>query len=510
MTEHHKPRITWGSQTGFIFAAIGSAIGLGNIWRFSYMAYENGGGAFLIPYLIALLTAGIPLMILEFGLGHKKHGASSLALAKIGRGFEWLGWWMPVFASLGIMLFYSVVIGWCVNYFFFSFNLAWGTDTQTFFTKDFLNLSGGVFQITGIPIKLLFSLGLVWLITWFICFREVNKGIEKACLIFMPLLFVLTLILIAWGITLPGAMKGIAWYLKPDFSKIMNWKVWMAAYGQIFFTLTLGFGVMIAYASYLPKRTDIVKNAIITSLVNCLYSFLAGFAVFSVLGYMATKSGFPIDQVVKAGPTLAFVVYPKAISLLPFFREAFGMIFFAALVIAGISSAISLIESFSRAITDKFAWNRQLIVTVLCFFGFFGSLIFASGAGLYWLDIVDHYINQYGLILAGILECLVVGWFLKAKVLRNHINAVSDWNLNRFWDFTIRILTPGILLVILISNLINEFQQPYGGYNVNALILLGGGVLLTTLLIGWGLSLPKWDKKKLEYNHFAEEDKLLV
>ncbi|KPJ67952.1 transporter, partial [candidate division WOR-1 bacterium DG_54_3] len=111
MAEHHKPRITWKSQVGFLFAAIGSAIGLGNIWRFSYMAYENGGGAFLIPYLAALITAGIPLMILEFGLGHKKHGASSLAFAKIGRGFEWLGWWMPVFATFGIMLFYTVVIG---------------------------------------------------------------------------------------------------------------------------------------------------------------------------------------------------------------------------------------------------------------------------------------------------------------------------------------------------------------------------------------------------------------
>lgn len=510
MTEHKKPRITWGSQVGFIFAAIGSAVGLGNIWRFSYMAYENGGGAFLVPYLIALLTAGVPLMILEFGLGHKKHGASSLAFAKIGKGFEWLGWWMPVFASFGIMLFYSVVIGWCVNYFLFSFNLAWGTDTQTFFLKDFLTLSGGVFQITGIPLRLLFSLVLVWIVTWFICFREVNKGIEKACLVFMPLLFVLTLILIAWGVTLPGAMKGIAWYLKPDFSKIMNWQVWMAAFGQIFFTLTLGFGVMITYASYLPKRTDIVKNAIITSLANCFYSFLAGFAVFSVLGYMATQSNLPIEQVVKAGPTLAFVVYPKAISQLPFFREAFGIIFFGALVIAGLSSAISLIEAFSRSITDKFGWPRKLIVTALCFVGFFGSLIFSSGAGLYWLDIVDHYINQYGLMIAGVLECLVVGWFLKAKILRTHINAVSDWNLNKLWDFAIRILTPGILLVILASNLINEFQKPYGGYDVKALILLGGGVLLATLLIAWGLSLPKWDKNKLGYDHFSEEDKLLV
>jgi NSS family neurotransmitter:Na+ symporter len=510
MLEHHKPRITWGSQIGFLFAAIGSAVGLGNIWRFSYMAYENGGGAFLIPYFVALLTAGIPLLILEFGLGHKKHGASSLAFAKIGRGFEWLGWWMPVFATFGIMLFYTVVIGWCVNYVFYSFNLAWGTDPQAFFLKDFLNLSSGVFQLGGIPFHLLASLASVWFITWFICFREVNHGIEKACMIFMPLLFLLTLILVGWGLTLPGASEGIKWYLTPDFSKIANWEVWIAAYGQIFFTLTLGFGVMIAYSSYLPKRTDIVKNAIITSLTNCFYSFVAGFAVFSVLGYMSVKSGLPIEKVVKSGPTLAFVAYPQAISLLPFFRELFGIIFFGALVIAGISSGISLIEAFSRAVTDKFDLKRERVVTVLCAMGFLGSLIFASGAGLYWLDIVDHYINQYGLVLAGILECLVVGWFLKAHVLRTHINAVSDWNINRFWNFAISILTPGILFVILISNLLGELREPYGGYDVPALLLLGGLWLLATILVGIALGIPKWDKRKLEYDHFAEEDKLLV
>jgi len=510
MVEHHKPRITWGSQTGFLFAAIGSAVGLGNIWRFSYITYENGGGAFLIPYLVALITAGLPLMILEFGLGHKKHGASSLAFAKIGRKFEWLGWWMPTFATFGIMLFYSVIIGWCVNYVFYSFTLAWGADPQTFFLKDFLRLSPSVFQLGGIPLHLLLSVALVWFITWLICFREVNRGIERACLIFMPLLFVMTLILVGWGLTLPGAFEGIKWYLKPDFSKIANWQVWMAAYGQIFFTLTLSFGVMIAYASYLPKRTDIVKNAFLTSIINCLFSFVAGFAVFSVLGYMAQKSGLPISQVIDAGPTLAFVAYPQAISMLPFFREAFGVIFFGALVIAGISSGISLIEAFSRALTDKFSLARQKAVTGLCIVGFFGSLIFASGAGLYWLDIVDHYINQYGLVLAGILECLVVGWFLKARVLRTHINAVSDWRINRLWDFAIKIITPGILSIILVNNLINEFSKPYGGHNILALVLLGGLWIIATLLVGFGLSLPKWDKKKLEYDHFAKEDKLLV
>ncbi len=503
-------RVSWGSQLGFLFAAIGSAIGLGNIWRFSYITYENGGGAFLIPYAVALLVAGIPLLILEYGLGHKKHGASSLAFAKIGRKYEWLGWWMPTFATFGIMLYYSVVIGWCINFFFYSINLSWGADTQTFFLKNFLNLSSGAFNIQGLVPHIVLSVLAVWAITWFICYREVNHGIEKACLIFMPMLFVLTLFLVGWGLTLPGAREGIRWYLTPDFSKLLNIDVWMAAFGQIFFTLTLSFGVMIAYSSYLPKRTNIISNAYITSIVNCLYSFVSGFAVFSIVGYMATKAGQPIAEVIKSGPTLAFVVFPKGISMLPAFQNVFGMLFFGVLVIAGISSGISLIESFTAAITDKFNLNRKIVVTTLCVVGFFGSLVFATGSGLYWLDIVDHYLNQYGLVLAGILECLIVGWVLKARVLRNHINAVSSRSLSKVWDLFIKYVTPIILVIILGTQLFSELRKPYGGYDISALLLLGVLWVIGTMLLALIFTLPKWEKEKLEYDHFAEEDKVLV
>lgn len=503
-------RVSWGSQIGFLFAAIGSAIGLGNIWRFSYITYENGGGAFLIPYAVALLVAGIPLLILEYGLGHKKHGASSLAFAKIGRKYEWVGWWMPTFATFGIMLYYSVVIGWCINFFFYSFNLSWGTDTQSFFLNDFLNLSSGVFNIQSLVPHIVLSVLAVWVITWFICYKEVNHGIEKACLIFMPLLFVLTLFLVGWGLTLPGAMEGIKWYLTPDFSKLTNIDVWMAAFGQIFFTLTLSFGVMIAYASYLPKKTNIISNAYITSIVNCLYSFVAGFAVFSILGYMATKAGQPISEIIKSGPTLAFVVFPKGISMLPAFQNIFGMLFFGVLVIAGISSGISLIESFTAAITDKFSFKRTTVVTTLCVTGFFGSLIFATGSGLYWLDIVDHFLNQYGLVFAGILECLIVGWVLKAKVLRRHINSVSSNSIGKTWDLFIKYITPTILVILLGSQLFTEIMKPYGGYSIMALSLIGGLWIIGTMLLALIFTLPKWEKKKIEYDHFAEEDKVLV
>ena len=508
MTE--TSRASWNSQAGFILAAIGSAVGLGNIWRFSYITYENGGGAFLIPYFVALLTVGIPLLLLEFGLGHKKHASSSLAFAKIGRKFEWLGWWMPVVATIGINLYYSVVIGWCVNYTFLSFSLGWGNDTQDFFLNEFLQISSGVTDIGGIVPHLLVGLILVWITFWFICYKEVNHGIEKACMVFMPLLFVLTLVLIGWGLTLPGAMEGLSWYLTPDFSKLLDINVWIAAYGQIFFTLTLSFGVMIAYSSYLPKKNNLARSAYITSVSNCLFSFIAGFAIFSVVGYLAQSKGVPVDEVIKSGPTLAFIVLPEAISQLPMFNNVFGVLFFGGLVLAGLSSGISLVESFARAITDKFDFPRKVVVSWICGVSFLGSLIYTTHAGLFILDIVDHFVNQFGLVTAGLLEAIVIGWFLKASVLRKHINDVSDSSVGRSWEFFVRYLIPGILLVIIISNVFVEFEKPYGGYDVISLVILGSISIFGTILVALALSKPEWDEAKLKYNHFPEEDKLLI
>ena len=273
-----EKRSLWGSKIGFLLAAIGSAVGLGNIWRFSYMAYENGGGAFLIPYLVALLCAGIPLMILEYALGHREKASPPLAFARINPLWEPLGWWMPVVAFFGINLFYAAVIGWCINYFCLSINLGWGADTQGFFFEKFLQISESPFALGGIRWPILGATVLAWITCWGICFREVSRGIEKASMIFMPLLVVLTLILVGWSLQLDGAWEAIKeFYLSTDLSKINVFtesgrKVWVAAFGQIFFTLSLGFGIMITYASYLPKKTDIVGNALVTCVLNCLYS----------------------------------------------------------------------------------------------------------------------------------------------------------------------------------------------------------------------------------------------
>lgn len=521
MTTNNNNRSSWKSNIGFLLAAIGSAIGLGNVWRFSYMAHQYGGGAFLVPYITALILAGIPIMIVEYGLGHMEKASSPLALVRVDKRFEWLGWWMPVVAMFGIMLFYSVIIGWCINYFIFAFTQAWGSDTQSFFFNQFLTLPASNTEIGDIRTPIFYSTFFVWFLCWGICFRDIRHGIEKASIVFMPILFVLTIIIVVWTLFLDGASDAIFnHYLHADWSKINIFSadpatrksagdVWAAAFGQIFFTLSLGFGIMITYASYLPKKSDIGKNALITSVVNCAYSLIAGLAVFGIVGFMAKSQGVPFEEAIKGGPQLAFVVYPKAISLLPNLNVLFGVIFFLMLVLAGLTSGVSLIEAFACSITDKFDWERKNVVTALCAIGFFGSIIFSTHGGLYLIDIADHFITNYGLVIGGALECIIVGWFLKATVLRNHVSQQGS-TVPKIWDLLIKFLTPAVLIYLLGVSIYSDIGKNYGDYPTNSLLLFGVGWMVICFIVALVFTFSPWRPEKLERRHEPGEDELLV
>jgi len=483
-----EQRGLWKSNLGFLLAAIGSAIGLGNIWRFSYMCHKNGGGTFLIPYAVALICTGIPVMILEFALGHKMRASAPHAMHNVHPKWEWLGWWPVMFVMFGINLFYTVVIAWCALYMLYSLKgtFPWEAGAEAFFNSDFLNTSGGVFEIGGIQLNIMLMMLVIWGLLAFICLRKVDKGVELASKVFMPILLVLTVILVFWGLTLEGAGMGIKQYLKPEWSKLGDVQVWREAFGQIFFSLSIGFGIMIAYASYLPKQVNLVKNAFITSIANCSYSIFAGFAVFSVLGYMATTSGTTVESVVKGGPGLCFVVYPQAISLLPGMNSLFGFLFFLTLVLAGLTSSMSIVEALVSATIDKFGWSRKKVVLGSCTIGALGSIVFTTGAGMYWLDIVSHYLD-YGLIIVGLLECLLIGWYFKIEDLHAHLSSASDspypkpWEI--FWEWTIMFVVPAVLVFILGWSIYDELASPYGGYPPQALVLIGMGFLVGTFLV---------------------------
>lgn len=448
----------------------------------------------MIPYFLALFLIGIPLMILEFGIGHKMRGSAPMTMAKVSRHWEWLGWWSVICAMYGIMLYYSVVISWCLNYVFFSATLAWGADPNAFFFNDFLKISSGPEEFGDIRAPIIFAMFGVWFLSWLVVFFGIQRGVERANKIFMPLLLVLVVILVAWSVNLPGASVGLEVYLKPDFSLLAQPQIWIDAFSQIFFTLSLGFGIMITYASYLPRKVNILKNAVIVSVGDCLFSVMSGFAVFGTLGYMSFTTGKPISEVVRESIGLAFVTYPQAISLLPGLANVFGMVFFLTLVVAGLTSAVSLVEAFSSAVIDKFHYPRKIVVSVVCVTGFLGSIIFTARSGLFWLDIVDHFINQYGLVVGGFLECLLVGWIFKASRLREHINHAGEIILSRAWDICVKFITPAVLLFLIFNSLSQEIVKPYGGYSWVAIIMIGRDWLMLALIAALFVSVRGWKR----------------
>lgn len=483
-------REQWNTRTGFVLAAVGSAVGLGNIWRFPYMAYENGGGAFLVPYFFAMLTAGVPFLIMEFALGHRYKSAAPLTFHAIKARWEGLGWWQ-VLVCLVISFYYVVILGWTVCYCFLSLGQAWGGDPAAYFFQDFLRLTASPLEPGGMRWPIVAANLFCWLAAWLVLWRGVRAGIERVNKFFMPVLFVLVLALLARAVTLPGAAEGLNWLFTPDFSHLWDYKVWTAAYGQIFFTLSIGFGIMIAYASYLPDDADIANNGFMTVFLNCGFSLLAGTMVFGVLGFMAAQQGVPIKQVVSQGVGLAFATIPAALNMMPA-AGVFGGVFFLALLFAGFSSFLSIVEACVAPVMEKLGWSRGRAVSVLCGLGLVGSLPFSTGGGLLLLDIVDHFINNLGIVFGGLAEIIMLAWFGRLAQMRQYINRVSDFPLGSWWPFCLKVITPLTLGVMAVSNLVGDLAQPYGGYPLSALIVFGWALMLVIGLAAWWLAVKRW------------------
>ncbi|WP_297406657.1 sodium-dependent transporter [uncultured Cetobacterium sp.] len=472
-----KNRAEWGSRMGFILAAIGSAIGLGNIWRFPYVVVSNGGGAFLIPYIVALLTAGIPILILEFALGHKIRKSAPGILGTIGKKWGFLGWFQSAIAFF-ISSYYVVIIAWAASYTIYALNQSWGVDTKDFLFKHYLEISESPMHLNGINYKVLLPLFVMWGVNYVVLRKGVKNGIEKANKIFMPLLICLLLVIVVRGVTLPGAVDGLNYFFTPDFSALANPKAWLAAYTQIFFTLSIAFGIMLTYSSYLPKESDIVNNAFLTGFGNCSFSLITGIGVFAILGHMAMVQGVAVKDVSAAGVGFAFVVFPQAINALSGAKGIIGILFFLCLIFAGISSSVSIIETVVASLQDRFNLERKKAINYCVGGAFLFSLIIATRAGLYILDIADYFLNNYAIAISGLLEIVLICWIKNPKEIIEHVNPISEFRIGRVWEFCVKYLTPCILSVILVLNVLNSLKENYEGYSTEAILIYGIGVLV--------------------------------
>ena len=485
----------WNSRIGFIMAAAGSAIGLGNIVFFGANAYKYGAGAFYLPYLIALFVVGIPVMILELGLGGLTRRALPASLHYLeGKFGEFWGWFSLASAFL-VTTYYIALLSWVFGMLLGAFGPLW-EPSQT------LSGFGGIEQLpnpTGYFFHMIsgwspmFFVIFIWAVNLFIIVRGVSQ-IEFINRIFLPLMWLFILFLIGRGITLPNGIEGVYLLFTPDFSAMKDIEIWKGAFSQIFFTLSLGFGVMTAYASYLPKDADQVSNSFIISLMNCCFEFLAGIAIFTML--------FSFSIIPKASSlSMSFFVIPEGIANMPggpMVVKAFGIMFFTLLLLAGISSSVSLVEAPISA-------PRRKIIPFVGLVGILGSAAFAlptvidpslsatGTLGLTLLDLTDHWAFSYGLLIGGLTECILLGWFFGPEKLRAHINQHSRIHLPAIFDVLVKYIIPAILIFILTSSALQEFKVLYGsdypiGQWANILPILCflvwalGGMLLSLLL----------------------------
>ena len=495
-----EQRDQFGSKLGFIMAAIGSAIGLGNIWRFPYVVYDNGGGAFLLPYFIAIATAGIPILILEYYLGNRYQGSAPVAYRSLSRRWEWLGWWQAAVSFL-IGTYYMVIIGWVLAYFYFSFGSQWGSDTEGFFTGEFLGVSDSFWSVGGLQFGVLIPFVIAWAIVFWLLIRGVGRGIELASKILIPLMVIMMVVIVIRGLTLPGAAEGLNVLFTPDLGALLDPQVWIAAYGQVFFSIGVAFSVMIAYASYLPRRSELPNSGFIVALSNAGFEFFAALGVFGVLGFLAVQQNTEVSEVATEGVGLAFIAFPQIINQLPALNSLFGILFFGALLFAGLTSAVSIFEVGISGVRDKFGFNRNRAVSIVCGLAFLVGLVYVTKGGLYYLDTVDHFINNYGLVLSGLFEVILVAWV--ARQLRNiqsSLNEDAYIPVGYWWILALSVITPIILIGVTAFNIYNEFANPYEGYPASGLLVLGGGVSVLVIAIAFVFQSLRWRRSRGEVN----------
>ncbi|HAM44199.1 MAG TPA: sodium-dependent transporter, partial [Propionibacteriaceae bacterium] len=313
-----KEREEWTGQIGFLLAAIGSAVGLGNIWRFPGVAYENGGGAFMIPYLVAILTAGIPILFLDYAIGHRFRGSAPLSLRRLtGKASgEALGWFQ-VAVSFIIAIYYTAVIAWALSYFVFSFTIAWGDDPAGFFVGEYLQVGDPTLTGGFVP-GVLIPMAVVWALVLAVLAGGIAKGVQRVNLIAMPLLVVGFLILVVRSLFLDGALDGLNALFTPHWAALTDPAVWIAAYSQVFFSLSIAFGIMITYASYRKKRSNLTSPGLVVAFANSSFELLAGIGVFAALGFLAHSQATTVGELEGlTGPILSFVTFPLIISHMP-------------------------------------------------------------------------------------------------------------------------------------------------------------------------------------------------
>ena len=468
----------WNSPTAFIFAMIGSAVGLGNIWRFSYVVYSNGGGTFFIPYLVAIAIMGIPFLILEYGIGYTFKDSFSNVLKRINPKLEFVSWILVLLVFL-VAIYYMAIISWDLVYLGSSFTFQWGSDVAAYFVQNVggsSNLANSGFFIMPTTIGVV----LMWIVIWFISHRDLNDGIGKISKILIPSLFVIMAMIVIYALTLPGANIGIEALLSPDWMKLGDISIWLAAFSQILFSLSMGQAIALTYASYLPEESKLNDNVLLVVLANSSFEIFTAFGIFSILGYMTYTSGTPIVQLVSEGTSLIFVVFPMIFNIMGIAGRILAPALFIAILFAGITSAVGIFEPMVNSTEHKFSWSRKKTVTVFSIIGCALSLIFTTGISSYLVGIVDGVVNEFGILLMIAVQCIIFTWIYDADELIPTLNKNSRFKVGKIWKTIVKYVLPVVLIIMWVMgayNLIidsNSFELTVDCIILAAVLILSG------------------------------------
>ena len=436
----------WDSPLAFIFAMIGAAVGLGNIWRFSYVLYSNGGGSFFIPYFVAIAIMGIPFLILEYGVGFSFKESFSKIMRKIKPEFELIAWILVLFVFV-VTIYYMVILSWDLVYLLSSFTFNWGTDTAAYFVNN-VGGSSNLANASFLLIPTTVGVVLLWIVLWFISHRNVDKGIGKVSKILIPALFVIMGIIIVYALTLPGADIGINTLLTPDWGKLLDINIWLAAFAQIIFSLSMGQAIALTYASYLPENSKLIDNVLIVVASNSAFEICTAFGVFSILGFMSFTNGTPMVQLITEGTGLVFIVFPMIFNIMGPIGRILAPLLFLAILFAGVTSALGFLEPMLNSTSAKLNWSRKKTATVLCVIGCVFSLILTTGISSYLVGIIDTFVNEFGILILIGIQCIVFAWFYGVEHFLPALNETSTFKVGKTWSFIIKYLLPIVLIIM--------------------------------------------------------------
>ncbi|XP_012934684.1 sodium- and chloride-dependent glycine transporter 1 [Aplysia californica] len=529
-----KERENWTGRLDFLLSCIGFAVGLGNIWRFPYLCYKSGGGAFLVPYIIFLILCGLPLFFMEISYGQFA-SLSPITVWRISPLFKGIGYGMVIISGI-VCVYYNIIITWTFYYLFMSMrkvlpwsvcgqswnspdcvverpvinetealettslfeNATFALDNSTSFANSsFVNSSVIVGNMSALVNKTMFSPasqefwennvlektsgiedfgGIRWplfgclVLAWTIVFLCLCKGVKssgKVVYVTATFPYLVLLILLVRGVTLPGAAEGIKFYLIPRWEKLATFKVWGDAAVQIFYSVGMAWGSLITMASYNKFSNNVQRDALIVPILNCSTSIFAGLVIFSVLGFMSHTTGVPIDKVVTQGPGLTFVVYPEAVAKMPL-SQLWAILFFLMIFTIGLDSQFGMFETMTSAFIDEYPQllrkKKILFTAFMCFIEFVLGIPIVFQGGAYLLQIMDWYCATFSLMLLSFSECMVISWIYGVDRFLKDIELMIGYKPSVFWKIMWKFVTPAVVLFIWLFSVSQLEPVTYGDY----------------------------------------------